>query len=109
LLSSPPETLTQPRLIAEWWIPAAGGVSVTSDGRTAESRTFSLEQVLVWDPDILIVTGRKDVETVKTDPRFKQLRAVRQGRIRVGPVGAHTWANRTADAPLTLLGAARHL
>ena len=24
-----PASLTQPRLIAEWWIPAAGGVSVT--------------------------------------------------------------------------------
>ena len=51
-----PETLTQPRLIAEWWIPAAGGISVTNDGRTAESRTFSLEQVILWDPDVLIVT-----------------------------------------------------
>jgi ABC-type Fe3+-hydroxamate transport system substrate-binding protein len=38
-----PETLTQPRLIAECWIPAAGGISVTPDGRTAESRTFTLE------------------------------------------------------------------
>jgi iron complex transport system substrate-binding protein len=102
-----PETLTQPRLIAEWWIPAAGGVSVTSDGRTAESRTFSLEQALLWDPEILIVTGPKDVETVKTDPRFKQLRAVRQGRIYVVPVGAHTWANRTAEQPLTVLWAAK--
>jgi iron complex transport system substrate-binding protein len=42
-----PETLTQPRLIAEWWIPAAGSISVTNDGRSAESRTFSLEQVIL--------------------------------------------------------------
>ena len=56
-----PATLTQPRLIAEWWIPAAGGISVTQDGRTAESRTFALEQVLLWDPDILIVTAPEDV------------------------------------------------
>ena len=62
-----PGTLTQPRLIAEWWIPAAGGISVTDDGRTAESRSFSLEQVLLWDPDILIVTDPKDVTLVSTD------------------------------------------
>lgn len=102
-----PATLTQPRLIAEWWIPAAGGVSVTSDGRTAESRTFSLEQVILWDPDILIVTGPKDVTSVKTDPAFRQLKSVRQGRIHVVPVGAHTWANRTAEQPLTVLWAAK--
>ena len=102
-----PETLTQPRLIAEWWIPAAGGVSLTNDGRTAESRSFSLEQVMVWDPDILIVTSPKDVALVRTDRTFKQLRAVRQGRVYVVPVGAHTWANRTAEQPLTVLWAAR--
>ena len=102
-----PGSLTQPRLIAEWWIPAAGGVSVTNDGRAAESRSFSLEQVIRWDPDILIVTGPKDVELVKTDPIFMRLKAVRQSRVYVVPVGAHTWANRTAEQPLTVLWAAK--
>jgi iron complex transport system substrate-binding protein len=102
-----PETLTQPRLIAEWWIPAAGGISLTNDGRTAESRTFTLEQVIHWDPDILIVTGPKDVAALAADTSLKQLRAVRQRRVYVVPVGAHTWANRTAEQPLTVLWAAR--
>ena len=30
-------TLGQPRLIAEWWIAAAGGTSVTNDGRSTEN------------------------------------------------------------------------
>ena len=102
-----PGTLTQPRLIAEWWIPAAGGISVTDDGRTAESRTFSMEQVLLWDPDILIVTDPKDVTLVGNDRRFRQLKAVQAGRVHVVPVGAHTWSNRTAEQPLTLLWAAK--
>jgi iron complex transport system substrate-binding protein len=102
-----PATLTQPRLIAEWWIPAAGGISVTDDGRTAESRTFSLEQVVLWDPDILIVTGPNDVTLLRSDPTFRRLKAVQNGRIYVVPVGAHTWANRTAEQPLTVLWAAK--
>lgn len=102
-----PETLTQPRLIAEWWIPAAGGISVTSDGRSAESRSFTVEQVLLWDPDIVIVTGPKDVLALASDRTLRQLRAVRQGRVYVVPVGAHTWANRTAEQPLTVLWAAK--
>jgi iron complex transport system substrate-binding protein len=102
-----PDTLTQPRLIAEWWIPAAGGISVTNDGRSAESRSFTLEQVMHWDPDILIVTEPKDVAALAADPLLRRLRAVRQGRVHVVPVGAHTWANRTAEQPLTVLWAAK--
>jgi iron complex transport system substrate-binding protein len=102
-----PGTLTQPRLIAEWWIPAAGGISVTEDGRKTESRTVSLEQVMLWDPDILIVTAPKDLELVAADKVFRQLKAVRERRVHLVPVGAHTWANRTAEQPLTVLWAAK--
>jgi iron complex transport system substrate-binding protein len=102
-----PATLTQPRLIAEWWIPAAGGISVTNDGRKSESRTFALEQVMLWDPDILIVTDPKDIAFVGADKVFKQLKAVRARRVYLVPVGAHTWANRTAEQPLTVLWAAK--
>jgi iron complex transport system substrate-binding protein len=104
-----PSTLTQARLIAEWWIPAAGGISVTDDGRMTESKTFSLEQLVKWDPDILIVTEPKDVERVRSDRVFSQLKAVRNGKVYVVPVGAHTWSNRTAEQPLTVLWAAETL
>jgi iron complex transport system substrate-binding protein len=101
-----PDTLTQPRLIAEWWIPAAGGISVTDDGRSAESRSFTLEQVVLWDPDILIVTDPKDVAYVQRHAVLGRLKAARAGRVLVVPVGAHTWSNRTAEQPLTVLWAA---
>ncbi len=101
-----PDTLTQPRLIAEWWIQAAGGISVSDDGRTAESRSFTLEQVVLWDPEILIVTEPKDIATVNNHPVLKRLKSVRAGRVLVVPVGAHTWSNRTAEQPLTVLWAA---
>lgn len=101
-----PDTLTQPRLIAEWWIPAAGGTSVSDDGRSTESRSFTLEQVVLWDPDILIVTDPKDVAYVYRHAVLGKLKAARAGRVLVVPVGAHTWSNRTAEQPLTVLWAA---
>jgi iron complex transport system substrate-binding protein len=101
-----PDTLTQPRLIAEWWIPAAGGVSVTDDGRRAEQRSFTLEQVVLWDPDILLLTEPKAVAYVNRHAVLGKLRAVRAGRVHVVPVGAHTWSNRTAEQPLTVVWAA---
>jgi len=101
-----PDTLTQPRLIAEWWIPAAGGRSVTDDGRRTESRTFTLEQVLLWDPDILIVNDPGDAGRLRAHKVLGRLRAVRYGRVHVAPAGAHSWSNRTAEQPLTVLWAA---
>ncbi len=101
-----PDTLTQPRLIAEWWIPAAGGISVSDDGRTAESRSFTLEQVVLRDPDILIVGDPRDIAQLNSNKVLASLKAVRAGRVLVVPVGAHTWSNRTAEQPLTVLWAA---
>ncbi|MFO1329170.1 MAG: ABC transporter substrate-binding protein [Rubrivivax sp.] len=102
-----PETMSQPRLIAEWWIPAAGGVSVTDDGRRTETRTFTMEQVLLWNPDVLLLASVEGLERVRKDRAFGVLKAVRSGQMHLVPVGAHTWSNRTAEQPLTVLWGAK--
>lgn len=102
-----PETLSQPRLIAEWWIPAAGGISVTDDKRKTETRTFTMEQVLLWNPDILLLASPEGLERVRKDPTFAGLKAVKSGQMHLVPVGAHTWSNRTAEQPLTVLWGAK--
>jgi hypothetical protein len=56
-------------------------LSVTHDGRTAESHTFTLEQVIPWNPDVLMVTTLKDVTAVYTDPTFRQLKAAKHERV----------------------------
>ncbi|MEQ4617666.1 MAG: ABC transporter substrate-binding protein [Corticimicrobacter sp.] len=101
-----PRTLTQPHLVAEWWITAAGGHSVSQDDRQTESRTFTLEQLLAWDPEILIVGTRQEAEMIQADPRLANIAAVRTHRILVTPAGAHPWGNRTAEQALTVLWAA---
>ena len=101
-----PATLRQPHLIAEWWIRAAGGDSVTDDGRQTETRNFTMEQLLAWDPDFLIVSGQEEADVVMHDPRFADLKAVRARNVLVAPCGAHNWSNRTSEQPLTVLWAA---
>ncbi|BBU63846.1 ABC transporter substrate-binding protein (plasmid) [Methylosinus sp. C49] len=98
--------LTQPHRIAEWWMARAGGHSVTDDRRTEESVTFSLEQMIGWNPEVVIVPDRAEVELVKAEPRLRDVAAVRNGRVHVAPGGAHLWANRTIEQPLTVLWAA---
>ncbi|MFV0335519.1 MAG: ABC transporter substrate-binding protein [Tropicimonas sp.] len=101
-----PRNMTQPHLVAEWWITAGGGASVTNDGRTTETLSLSTETVLAADPDFLILGDPAHIELVKEDANLSTLRAVQEGNIMVSPVGAHIWANRTVEQPLTVLWAA---
>jgi iron complex transport system substrate-binding protein len=97
--------LTQPHRIADWWIGKAGGRSLTDDGREQESVTFSLEQMLSWDPEVMIVADRGEAKMAYDEPRFQNISAVRNRRVYVAPAGAHLWANRTIEQPLTVLWA----
>ncbi len=97
--------LTQPHRIADWWITKAGGRSMTDDGREQESVTFSLEQMLSWDPEVMIVADQGEAKMAYDDPRFQNISAVRNRRVHAAPAGAHLWANRTIEQPLTLLWA----
>lgn len=104
-----PKNMSQPHLVAEWWMKAGGARSVTDDGRTTETLALTTEFVLGADPDVVIVADPKDVDALKTDANLSQLRAVKEGRILVTPVGAHIWGNRTSEQPLTVLWLATHL
>ena len=53
----------------------------------------SAEQVLVWDPDLIIATDRRFAAAARTDPVWSGLRAVRAGRIVVAPTVPHGWVD----------------
>lgn len=106
VLNINPVSMTQPHLIAEWWITHGGGKSVTDDGRSLEVLPLSTEFVLASDPDIITVYDPAQIDALKEDPNLSTLRAVREGRVFATPMGAHTWANRTVEQPLTVLWAA---
>lgn len=65
---------------------AASGVAPAFLG--AASATISIEMLLVWDPEVILIQGnyppaerQVTVETVLRDPRLASLRAVRSGRV----------------------------
>ncbi|WP_104493751.1 TroA family protein [Paracoccus denitrificans] len=64
--------------------------------------------MLAADPDIVIVGDPAHVARLGEDANLSQLRAGQEGRILVAPMGAHIWANRTVEQPLTVLWAASH-
>jgi iron complex transport system substrate-binding protein len=93
---------TQPHVIAEWWIPYAGGVSVTAEDITGEKLTYTLEDMLKWNPDVIVVTAKAQIEEIKADSRFADITAVKNDAIYTIPTVAHVWGNRTVEQPLTI-------
>jgi len=100
------KTMTQPHRIADWWIAQAGGKSATDDGRVIESVSFSMEDVLRWNPDIVIVSAPNEVDQVLQDSRLRTVSAIVRKRVYSIPAGAHPWGHRTVEQPLTVLWAA---
>jgi iron complex transport system substrate-binding protein len=58
----------------------------------------SIEQVLVFDPEIIIVQDRPAAAAIRSDPRWQGVRAVRAGRIHLVPRWPHNWVDRPPSA-----------
>ena len=105
-------TMSQPHVIAEWWIQKAGGISVTSDALIAaggESLTYTLEDLLLWNPDVMFISSANDREAILADERLADINAVKNDEIYALPRIAHTWGNRTTEQPLTIMWAINKL
>jgi len=100
-------SFSQPHKVADWWISAAGAISVTAGERISEAYAFSAEDLLRWNPDVIIAVNADDADFLRHDIRFANLNAVRHQHITVVPTGLHTWGHRTIEQPLTVLWAAQ--
>ncbi len=102
-----PDTLTTPLLIADWWIKEAGGISVTAGIKRTGKVSFSHEQVLIWNPDIMIVASPSEISKIYKDKRLSGTHAVINKKVYSIPMGAHSWGQRTVEQALTVLWAAK--
>jgi iron complex transport system substrate-binding protein len=103
-------TIDGVKTVIDDWITVAGGVNAASVSGNA--RPVSMEQIAAWDPDVIIVGTAPNEENRRTilgDPRWRQLKAVRTGRVYVNPAGVYLWDRHSAEAALQVLWAARTL
>jgi len=77
-------------------IPLAGGVNVhRGEGvDTYGMEKISMEQILLYDPMVILVKEKALFETIFTDPRWKDLRAVRDKRVYLIPSVPFNWFDR---------------
>jgi hypothetical protein len=93
------ESMTSPHKITEWWISEAGGNSLTKEVRIGENIEISMEQLLKWDPEVIVVFAPGQVKALYNDSRFKDVSAVKNKRVYATPMGAHIWSTRTSEQP----------
>lgn len=101
--------------IIDSWIQIAGGVNVSSDvdGNTKE---VSMEQILTWNPDVIIVSStvgsadrKESINKILNDESWKKTNAVQKGRVYVNPDGAFSWDRYSAEEALQIQWAAKTL
>ena len=77
--------------IIDEWINYSGS---TNSAKNVEGETVivSLEELLRWDPDVIISgDGWDDVNSVMEDPAWASLTAVKNGTVYVNPKGIFMW------------------
>lgn len=98
-----PLRFTQPHQIAEWWIARAGGRSVTSQSGVRGSLQYNMEDLLRWDPEVMILINPEEALEMRARKDYQDIRAVKNSVFHYIPTVAHTWGNRTVEQPLTVL------
>jgi iron complex transport system substrate-binding protein len=98
-----------------WWghqfIESSGGINAA---RGLKNRgTVSNEQLLVWNPDVIVVSTNKDrpnrVEDILKNPKLQGINAVKKRAVYSCPLGTFWWDRPSPEAILGFLWLAKTL
>jgi iron complex transport system substrate-binding protein len=93
--------------ITNYWMEAGGGINVaTENGIEGTFIDISAEELLEWDPDVIVLRDASFYEEIYGDPVLSTLSAVRGDRVYVAPKGVYNWAVRASEAAIMPLWAA---
>lgn len=71
------------------------------------SQELTVEQLLLWNPDVIVVSNTRAVQSpvdaVLTNPKLKNIKAVKQGAVYPCPIGAFWWDRPSPEAILGVL------
>ncbi|WP_119681555.1 iron ABC transporter substrate-binding protein [Indioceanicola profundi] len=74
-------------------IERVGAVNVAAGGGSGGLAQVSLEQVLAWNPDVIITTDPHFFQHARTDPRWSGVAAVQAGRVHLAPKLPFGWVD----------------
>ena len=93
--------------LAYWLVDMAGGSLVSKDLGPGFIEA-SMEQIIAWNPDIIVISMRvSSPDAIYNDPRWKGIRAVKERRVYVCPEGVFLWGHGSSEVHLFLMWLAR--
>ncbi|PRR79493.1 ATP-binding cassette domain-containing protein [Clostridium luticellarii] len=92
------------------WIEMSGGINLAAqNGITGMSQNVPMEDVVKWNPDVIVVRDAPNKDAILKDVRFKDINAVKNNKIYINPKGVNVWCARSGDEALQVLWAAKIL
>lgn len=112
-MGNPLASAGAPSLVQDW-MDLAGAINVAKDWDlmkiNASSRSnTNLEQVIAANPAVIVCMNATDARTIRTDPRWSTIRAVKEGKVYVNPRGMFLWCRETTEEALQFLWLAKTL
>lgn len=86
------------------WINACGADFAIPEGVNGD---ISVEQVLDWNPDIIITQGGNGTADILGDDRIKDLKAIKDNQVYECPIGGFWWDRPSPEAILGFLWLAK--
>ncbi len=65
--------------------------AVDSPSSKGTGNEVSMEQILLWDPEVILFSPESCYDTVAEDPAWQEVSAIRSGRYYKVPFGPHNW------------------
>lgn len=90
------------------WIKTSGGINLAEEnGIVGLSQKITIETLLKWNPDVIIVRDIANYNSIMNDQGFKAIKAVKEGRVYLNPKGVNVWCARSGDTALQPLWASK--
>lgn len=83
-------------------IAKAGAINVAADS-VDRTKTVSVEQLLAWNPDVIVVDGNLASSNLAQNPAWQQLSAVKNNKVYTCPSGVFGWARLGSESALQVL------
>jgi len=93
------DTFMHERILNARCVDATASVSTAGvkEGLHSGLSEMSMEQVLGWDPDIIVIDSGKP-EDLYNEPKWKTVKAIRNRQVVKQPIGIFIWDRPTAEA-----------
>jgi iron complex transport system substrate-binding protein len=96
--------------IIDDWIKAAGGKNAVTESTKGNAQAqFTMEQVVAWNPDVIITGKAAEVDQILNDPNWASISAVQNKKVYVNPKGVFGWDRYGVEELLQIQWAAATL